>query len=46
MLFKRFSCCVAKINEETGEIEDTSLTIRAFAEKYNATYDKIYSSLC
>lgn len=42
---KRFKCCVAKINEKTKEIEDTSLTIRAFAEKYNTTYDKIYRSL-
>lgn len=42
---KRFKCCVAKINEETKEIEDTALTIHEFAEKYNTTYDRIYASL-
>ena len=42
---KRFTCCVAKINEETKEIEDTSLTIQTFAEKYNTTYNKIYASI-
>ncbi|MCI6366859.1 MAG: GIY-YIG nuclease family protein [Spirochaetia bacterium] len=42
---KRFTCCVAKINEQTREIEDSSLTIRNFAEKYNTTYNKIYQSL-
>lgn len=41
----RHKCCVAKINEETGIIEDTSLTIKEFAEKYNTTYNKIYHSL-
>lgn len=43
---KRHTCCVAKINEETNEIEDTALTIREFADKYNTTYDKIYASIC
>lgn len=42
---KRHKCCVAKINENSGEIEDTALTIKEFAEKYNTTYDKIYHSL-
>lgn len=42
---KRFSLCVAKINEQTSEIEDTALTIREFAEKYNTTYQKIYASI-
>ncbi len=42
----RFKCCVAKINETTGQIEDTSLSIRCFTEKYNTTYNKIYSSIC
>lgn len=41
----RFTCCVAKINEETGEIEDSALTIREFATKYNTTYNRIYSSI-
>lgn len=42
---KRFNLCVAKINEQTNEIEDTALTIREFAEKYNTTYQKIYASI-
>ena len=42
---KRFNLCVAKVNEQTGEIEDTALTIREFAEKYNTTYQKIYASI-
>lgn len=42
---KRHTCCVAKINETTNQIEDTSLTIREFAEKYNTTYNRIYSSI-
>jgi len=42
---ERHKCCVAKINESTKEIEDTALTIREFAEKYNTTYKRIYSSL-
>jgi predicted GIY-YIG superfamily endonuclease len=42
---QRFKCCVAKINENTGEIEDSALTIQEFAERYNTTYDKIYASL-
>ena len=42
---KRHECCVAKINELTNEIEDTALTIKEFAEKYNTTYNKIYHSL-
>ena len=42
---KRFNLCVAKVNEQTSEIEDTALTIRAFAEKYNTTYQKIYASI-
>ena len=46
VFLKRFKCCVAKINEETQEIEDSALTIREFAIKYNTTYDRIYSSLC
>lgn len=39
------TCCVAIINEETGEIEDTALTIREFAQKYNTTYNRIYASI-
>ena len=42
---KRHTCCVAKINEQTNNIEDTALTIKEFAEKYNTTYNKIYSSI-
>ena len=42
---KRYACCVAKINEQTNEIEDTALTIKEFAVKYNTTYNKIYHSL-
>lgn len=42
---RRFNLCVAKINEQTGKIEDTALTIREFAEKYNTTYQKIYASI-
>lgn len=42
---ERHTCCVAKINENTNEIEDTALTIKEFAEKYNTTYTKIYSSI-
>lgn len=42
---KRFKCCVAKLNEESGEIEDCALTIQEFADKYNTTYDRIYASL-
>ena len=42
---KRFNLCIAKVNEQTGEIEDTALTIREFAEKYNTTYQKIYASI-
>lgn len=42
---KRHTCCVAKINEDTNEIEDTALAIKDFAEKYNTTYNKIYSSI-
>lgn len=41
----RFTCCVAKINESSGEIEDTALTIKDFANKYNTTYNRIYSSV-
>lgn len=41
----RHTCCVAKVNEETNEIEDTALTIREFAEKYNTTYNRIYASI-
>lgn len=41
----RFTCCIAKINEETNEIEDTALTIQEFASKYNTTYQKIYASI-
>lgn len=41
----RHSLCVAKINEETGTIEDTALTIHEFAQKYNTTYQKIYASI-
>lgn len=36
---------MAKINEQTKEIEDTALTIKDFAERYNTTYNKIYHSL-
>lgn len=43
---KRHRCCVAKLNEESLQIEDSALTIREFAEKYQTTYDKIYRSLC
>lgn len=43
---KRHTCCVGKINEETGLIEDSALTIKEFATKYNTTYSKIYHSLC
>lgn len=42
---KRYTCCVAKINEETNEVEDTALTIKEFANKYNTTYRKIYNSI-
>ena len=45
IFLKRFNLCVAKIDEQTGEIEDTALTIREFAEKYNTTYQKIYASI-
>lgn len=45
IFLKRFNLCVAKVNEQTGEIEDTALTIREFAEKYNTTYQKIYASI-
>ena len=45
IFLKRFTCCVAKINEQTNEVEDTALTIKEFAEKYNTTYNKIYHSL-
>lgn len=45
IFLKRFNLCVAKINEQTNEIEDTALTIREFAEKYNTTYQKIYASI-
>ena len=45
VFLKRFTACVAKINEDTQEIEDSALTIREFAEKYNTTYSKIYSSI-
>lgn len=41
----RFKCPIAKINETTNKIEDTALTIREFANKYNTTYDRIYASL-
>lgn len=42
---KRFKCCIAKLNEESGKIEDCALTIQEFANKYNTTYDRIYASL-
>lgn len=42
---KRFTCCVAKIDEKTGEIEDSSLTIQDFCKKYDTTYNKIYASI-
>ena len=45
IFLNRYKCCIAKINEETKEIEDTSLTIQDFAIKYNTTYSKIYSSI-
>lgn len=45
IFLRRFNLCVAKINEQTGEIEDTALTIREFAKKYNTTYQKIYASI-
>lgn len=45
IFLKRFTFCVAKINEATNEIEDTALTIREFAEKYNTTYSRIYASI-
>ena len=45
VFLKRHTCCVAKINEQTKEIEDTALTIKEFAERYNTTYNKIYHSL-
>ena len=45
IFLKRFTLCVAKVNEATSEIEDTALTIREFAEKYNTTYQKIYASI-
>lgn len=45
IFLKRFTLCVAKVNEVTSEIEDTALTIREFAEKYNTTYQKIYASI-
>lgn len=45
IFLNRYKCCIAKINEETNEIEDTALTIKEFANKYNTTYDKIYASL-
>lgn len=41
----RHTCPVAKINEETNKIEDTALTIKEFANKYNTTYDRIYASI-
>ena len=41
----RHNCCVAKINENTGEIEDSALKIKDFAEKYHTTYNKIYHSI-
>ena len=41
----RHKCCIAKINELTQEIEDTALTIKEFANKYNTTYNRIYASL-
>lgn len=41
----RHTYCVAKINEKTNEIEDTALTIKEFADKYNTTYNKIYASI-
>lgn len=41
----RHTFCVAKVNEKTNQIEDTALTIREFAEKYDTTYSKIYSSI-
>lgn len=46
VFLSRFQCCVAKINEEDGTIEDTALTIREFAEKYQTTYWRIYGSIC
>ena len=45
VFLNRYKLCVAKINEDTNEIEDTSLTIQEFATKYNTTYSKIYSSI-
>lgn len=42
---KRHTCCVAKLDEETGQIEDSALTIKEFAQKYNTTYNRIYHSL-
>lgn len=42
---KRHKFCIAKINEQTNEIEDSALTIREFAQKYNTTYERIYSSI-
>ena len=41
----RFNCCVAKLDENSGEIEDTALTIQEFAKKYNTTYQRIYASI-
>ena len=45
IFLKRFSACVAKINEETQEIEDSALTIKEFANKYGTTYSRIYASI-
>lgn len=42
---KRFTCCVARIDETNGEIIDSALTINEFAQKYNTTYNRIYASL-
>lgn len=45
IFLSRYKCPIAKINEETNQIEDSALTIREFANKYNTTYDRIYASL-
>lgn len=45
IFLNRHKLCIAKINEETKEIEDTALTIQDFAKKYNTTYNKIYASI-
>ena len=42
---KRYTCCVAKVNEKTGEIEDSALTIREFADKYDKLMIK-YTVVC